>query len=514
MQGNQAAAFALDAELADEAATQRLAAELAAMLAPGDVVSLAGDLGAGKTAFARMLIRHLAEDPALEVPSPTFTLMQAYAGAAFPILHADFYRLRGSDELDELGFEEAREGALTLVEWAERAPACLPAGHIEVAMSLDLARGDTFRHARISGHGDAVPRLRRALAVGRLLQDAGWGGASRAFMLGDASTRAYERLTKPSGETAILMISPPRADGPPVKHGKPYSAVARLAEDIAPFIAIDAGLRAQGFSAPQIYAHDIASGLALTEDFGGEPFVDDGGPMPDRYGEAVGVLARLHRLALPSVVEAAPGRMHAIPPYDIEAQLIEVELLPDWYAPHIGQKPLSSAERADFVERWRALLAPLADMPSTWALRDFHSPNLIWLGGRAGLSRVGLIDFQDCVLGHPAYDLVSLLQDARVDVPDALELKLLGLYAHQRRLADPGFDMAGFAGAYAILGAQRATKILGIFARLDKRDRKPHYLRHLPRMQRYLAKNLAHPMLRDLRFWYETHLPRLVAAAS
>ena len=113
---DRAAAFALDAELTDEAATQRLAAELAAMLAPGDVVSLAGGLGAGKTAFARMLIRHLAADPALEVPSPTFTLMQSYAGASFPILHADFYRLRGSDELDELGFEEAREGALTLVE--------------------------------------------------------------------------------------------------------------------------------------------------------------------------------------------------------------------------------------------------------------------------------------------------------------------------------------------------------------------------------------------------------------
>ena len=146
--------------------------------------------------------------------------------------------------------------------------------------------------------------------------------------------------------------------------------------------------------------------------------------------------------------------------------------------------------------------------PKTWCLRDYHSPNLIWQTDREGLARVGVIDFQDCVIGHPAYDLVSLLQDARVTVSDTLELQLLGAYAQHRRGVNVLFDMASFAEAYAILGVQRATKLLGAFARLNKRDRKPQYLAHLPRIEGYLAKGLAHPALNEMRLWYQTYLPR------
>ena len=504
----------LDAELADESATARLAGELCGMLQAGDVLSLSGDLGVGKTAFARMIIRALARDPGLETPSPTFTLMQTYATPSFPIVHADFFRLSGDADLAELGFEEACEGALALIEWAERAPSALPADHIDIRFAIDIARGDTFRKVEVRAYGTMAARLQRAMATVRLLREAGWGDARRAFMLGDASTRAYERLTRPGGETAILMISPPRADGPPVRDGKPYSAIARLAEDIRSFIAIDNGLRAQGFSAPLIIAHDSDAGLAVIEDLGGETFNAGSAPVAERYSEAVSALARLHRLNLPGEVPIEPGANHAIPPYDLDALMIEAELLADWYVPHIARGRLSGAARAGFEQVWRMILREVTDAPATWTLRDFHSPNLIWLGHRTGLARVGLIDFQDCVLGHPAYDLVSLLQDARISVPDALELRLLGHYAHQRRLSDPGFDMAGFARAYAILGAQRATKILGIFARLDKRDRKPAYLAHLPRIERYLAKNLNHPALSELKLWYEEHLPRALSAAA
>ncbi|MFZ4532283.1 MAG: aminoglycoside phosphotransferase family protein, partial [Alsobacter sp.] len=143
----------------------------------------------------------------------------------------------------------------------------------------------------------------------------------------------------------------------------------------------------------------------------------------------------------------------------------------------------------------------------------YHSPNLMWLPEREGLARIGLLDFQDAVLGHPAYDVVSLLQDARVDVAEDLELRLLGHYARQRRAAQPEFDMGAFARAYAVFGAQRATKILGIFARLDRRDGKPAYLRHLPRIEHYIRRDLAHPVLADLKVWYETHLPGLIAPA-
>jgi aminoglycoside/choline kinase family phosphotransferase len=133
----------------------------------------------------------------------------------------------------------------------------------------------------------------------------------------------------------------------------------------------------------------------------------------------------------------------------------------------------------------------------------------LWLAERKGVARIGILDFQDCVLGHPAYDVASLGQDARVDAPDELELKLLAYYAKLRREADSEFDMAAFAKAYAILAAQRATKILGIFARLDQRDRKPQYLAHLPRVESYLRKSLRHPALADVRAWYEANIPGL-----
>jgi aminoglycoside/choline kinase family phosphotransferase len=172
----------------------------------------------------------------------------------------------------------------------------------------------------------------------------------------------------------------------------------------------------------------------------------------------------------------------------------------------------SGSVRAEFVNLWSETLMEVVAAPPTWTLRDYHSPNLIWLPEREGLARVGLIDFQDAVLGHPAYDVASLLQDARVTVPAELELKLLGLYARERKAGDPAFDTTAFARAYAIMGAQRNTKILGIFARLDKRDGKPQYLPHLPRIEAYLARSLAHPALARLKGWYGAVLPRLGAA--
>ncbi|HYS47918.1 MAG TPA: phosphotransferase, partial [Xanthobacteraceae bacterium] len=139
--------------------------------------------------------------------------------------------------------------------------------------------------------------------------------------------------------------------------------------------------------------------------------------------------------------------------------------------------------------------------------RDFHSPNLVWLPEREGMARVGLLDFQDALVGPPAYDVASLLQDARVDVPEAMEISLLGRYAKARQADDPDFNLAGFVELYATLAAQRATKILGIFARLDRRDGKPQYLRHLPRVWRYLRRALSHPALAPLKAWYEAHVP-------
>lgn len=496
--------------LPDDAATKDLAAEVAKFVGANDLVTLSGGLGAGKTTFARYLIRLLVNDPGLEVPSPTFTLMQVYESPKFPIVHADLYRIRKPEELIELGWDEASDGALVLVEWIENAGNEIPADRLDISFELAPEHGDGARIASIRGHGTFQPRLRQARAIHDLLKKSGWFSARRTFMIGDASSRAYERLNR-DGETAVFMISPPRPDGPVIRDGKTYSAIARLAENIRPFIAIGGALAALGFSAPRILGADIANGLAILEDLGSDGVVNADGPIPDRYAAATTVLAEMHGMTLPTRLPLPNGDVYDIPPYDNQAYLIEIELLLDWYALETPASDPDSISRIRFLEMWGRALDFLKETPKTWSLRDYHSPNLIWLGAREGSGRVGIIDFQDCLIGSPAYDLVSLLQDARVTVPDELELRLLSHYARTRRARSNDFDMAAFARAYALLGAQRSTKILGIFARLDKRDLKPQYLRHIPRIEKYLSKNLAHPALAELHDWYRRYLPHIFA---
>ena len=494
-------------EAPDEAMTCAIAVAQAAWLEPGDFIGLTGDLGAGKTAFARGLIRALAEAPELEAPSPTFTLMQTYEAPRGPVVHADFYRLRGHRELDNLGWEEAIDGAIAIVEWPEKVPQALPADRLEVEIRFDPSRGPEFRLLRLRGLGAINRRLALALGVARLLERAGWDDARREYLQGDASVRAYERLTKPTGATAILMISPPRPDGPIIRFGKPYAAIAKLSPDIRAFIAVDEGLRGLGYSAPALIAHSVDEGLALLEDFGSATIAQNGVPDGARYAPAIALLADLHGRDVPPTL-SADEEPYDLPVYDIEAMLVEVELVLDWYAPAIARVTPPSGARMQFLAIWRELLGPILADPTTWTLRDFHSPNLHWLADRQGLKRIGLIDFQDAVIGPPAYDVASLLQDARVDVPEDLEMRLAALYMRRRTAVDAAFDTQRFAAAYAAMGAQRATKILGLFARLDKRDKKPDYLRHLPRIERYLARNLAHPLLQPLAVWYRNHLPR------
>jgi tRNA threonylcarbamoyl adenosine modification protein YjeE len=495
-------------DVADEAGTLALAKEFATLLKSGDTLTLAGDLGAGKTTFARAIIRALMNDPSVEAPSPTFTLMQIYENDALRIVHADFYRIESGAELAGLGWDEEVEDAIVLVEWAERAPEALPQDRIDLRLSFVDGENRDARRITVSGHGAFAPRLSSFKSLRELLRREGWSEASRRFLMGDASTRAYELLEKPDGARAILMISPPRPDGPPVRYGKPYSAIARLAENVKPFVALANGLRAHGLSAPKIFGQDLDAGLLIVEDLGREGVVDANGPIPERYLEAAGALAHLHAQALPDTLPVDGAGNYHIPPYDLDALLIEADLLLDWYVGHIKSNVASGA-RAIFANLWRTALIDVVGAPPTWTLRDYHSPNLLWLAEREGVQRVGVIDFQDCVLGHPAYDMASLGQDARVTVSDDLELKLLAHYARLRREADESFDMAAFAKAYMILAAQRATKVLGIFARLNQRDGKPQYLAHLPRVESYLRKSLRHPALAEIKAWYEANLPGL-----
>ncbi len=493
--------------LENEEATRRFAVDIANAVEPGDLVTLSGDLGAGKTAFARALIRHLAKDPDIAVPSPTFTLMQVYELPRFTLAHADLYRLNSPDELSELALDEIAATGIVLMEWPDRAGPRLPADRIDIALTLAPEKGNDYRDVRVTGHGSLAQRVARIAALRIFLHRSGYALADRQRMQGDASSRIYERIIR-DGTSAILMNAPRRPDGPPVRDGKPYSAIAHLAEDVRPFVAMADALRALGFSAPEIYAADLDQGFLLLEDFGPEPFVAGSPPAPiaARYGEAVDLLAALHAKQVGAMLPLPEGTTYALPSYDRSAFLIEAELLLDWYIPHRGLA-VDDAERDRFRQLWLAALKSALEGQQTWVLRDFHSPNLIWLPDRDGYRHVGLLDFQDAVIGPTGYDVASLLQDARVDVPDALERDLFARYIGRRVETDPGFDPSGFAAVYAIMAAQRATKILGIFARLDRRDGKPQYLRHMPRVWRSLQRSFAHPALAELSAWYKANVP-------
>jgi N-acetylmuramate 1-kinase len=493
--------------LGNEAATAGLMADLAMLIAPGDVITLSGDLGAGKTTAARALIRYLADDDTLEVPSPTFTLAQSYELAAFTVLHADLYRINDPGELEEIGLAPLPDGVVALVEWPERAAELLPADRIDIALSHRVALGSNARAAQITGFGTGAARVARLALLREFLDASGYTGARRLRMPGDASTRSYARLVR-DDLSVILMNAPRRPDGPAIFNGKSYSAAVHLAEDVTPFVALANGLRARGISAPAILHADLDAGLLITEDLGSVAFVDGTPPAPiaERYEAAAELLARLHGETLPSRLPVAPQRDYEIPRFDIEAMLIEVSLMLDWYLPDRGVE-VGAALRDEFMAMWRSVLDKPATAPPTWMLRDYHSPNLIWLAERQDIARVGVIDFQDAVLGPPAYDLVSLSQDARVDVPESLEIALLTRYVKARHAADQGFEPPAFVESYAVMSAQRNTRLLGTFARLNRRDGKPHYLRHQPRAWTYLTRALAHPALAAHRAWFTAHVP-------
>jgi hypothetical protein len=501
------APFTFSLALSNETATAHLMADLALLTGPGDVITLSGDLGAGKTAAARAMIRYLAGDDTVEVPSPTFTLAQTYDLPPFPLVHADLYRVNDPIELEEIGLAPWPDGTTALIEWPERAPGALPADRIDIALSHRPALGSSARAAEITGYGNAAAQVARLKAMRQFLADAGYDDAQRQRMAGDASTRSYARLVRDDAGV-ILMNSPRRPDGPAIYAGRSYSAAAHLAEDVKPFVAIANGLRARGFSAPTIHYADLDEGFLITEDFGSAGVIEGDPPKPvaERYQAATDLLAALHREALPETLPLTPQTSYAIPLFDTDALLVEIGLMPEWYLPD-RNATLAEPVHAAFVAMWRELLGKAAAEPKTWALRDFHSPNLIWLDDRDDIAKVGILDFQDAVLAPAAYDLVSLLQDARIDVPEQLELVLLTRYIKARLASDDNFDPAHFAELYALMSAQRNTKLLGIFARLNRRDGKPQYLRHLPRIWTYLNRSLVHPALTQLREWYGVNVP-------
>ncbi|MDT8857577.1 phosphotransferase [Paracoccaceae bacterium Fryx2] len=315
----------------------------------------------------------------------------------------------------------------------------------------------------------------RAALSRDFLARSGWGDADRAFLAGDASDRSYDRLRR-GGQTAVLMDAPP---------GK--------GDDPAVFLRIAAHLRGLGLSAPEVLAQDLAHGFLLLEDLGDALYArlipaDPAAEMP-LYAAATDVLVHLQAHPAPD----------GLPDLSAGDWARAADFALDWYRHAI------TGDRCDtgpLVATLADLLATYADGPRVMILRDYHAENLLWLPGSEGLRRVGLLDFQLGQMGQPGYDLVSLLQDARRDVSPETGAAMMARFT-----TATGADPESFARACAVLGAQRALRILGIFARLCLKDGKPQYLRLIPRVWGQLQQNLAHPALAPLRTICDRLLP-------
>lgn len=487
------------------AAMEALARELSLWARPGLAIHLSGDLGAGKSAFARAFIRGLApDDREFDIPSPSFSLVQSYDALRVPVVHVDLYRISSAAEVAELGLEEFLAKSLMIIEWPERLPEKISPDHLKISFT---GSGDT-RDLKLEAAGKWIDVLKRDETIKGFVNRSEVAGGTRYHFEGDASARRYERVAGKAA-TLLLMDMPSRPDGPVVKNGKPYSAIAHLAEGISAVVGVNDYLFNLDYSVPRIYAADIKHGMALIESLGDKVFsrmMARGEDMEEPMKAAVEVLADMAAREWPSKVPVRGGTEHHIAPYDLDAMLIEVDLLPSWFWPLQKKSAPGDEVKAEFSTIWQRLLTSIGTHKPVWTLRDYHSPNLLWLPERKGLRRVGIIDTQDCVMGHPAYDLVSMLQDARVDIDFKHAVELFDYYCGLRTTQGQ-FDAREFSRVFAILGAQRATKILGIFARLSKRDGKPIYLNHIPRVLRYLKRNLEHPDLAVLKDWYQRNLP-------
>jgi aminoglycoside/choline kinase family phosphotransferase len=355
----------------------------------------------------------------------------------------------------------------------------------------------------------------RAALTAAFLSQAGLADARVESLPADASTRSYARLSREGRPSLILMNAPPVEDSAPCGPGATpaerlaagYNATARLAASrVDAFVATSAWLRAQGLSAPEVIAFDVEVGLAVIEDLGDGLFarlIADGAAPPPYYEAAIDLLVHLHETPAPDLMPLPGGGGWPLLTYDALALKTGADLFPAWWPSFAPSVTVDDDALAEWSQLWAPIQARGEAGASVFTHRDYHAENLLWLPQRSGLARVGLLDFQDALRGHPAWDLLSLLQDARRDVAPELETAMLQRYLHAR----PGVDREGFLSDYAGLAALNNARITGLFARLVIRDGKPRYRAFLPRMWALLERNLAHPDLAGLKAWFDRHVP-------
>lgn len=465
--------------------TTQLAQRLARFIEPGDTLLLQGDLGAGKSHFARSFIQALGTKQS-HIPSPTFTLVQAYDDTRLPLIHADLYRLKDASELDDLDLHDHFAHGVCLIEWPERAAAALP----KTALTLHFTvTGENTRKVELSGTGAWPRRLKQMLQpadTNRAEKDFagfvakhGFAGAEIVPISGDASFRRYFRV-KDGNRTAIMMDVPTvivDEDGDMVDLIGNHKRIATWLEGC-------------GLRVGKVIGVDVAQGLLLQEDLGSTPLYDHYAGTVDGAWLQTGVDALIKM----NTAKQLDGLKH----FDAPRMLKNVQLFTDWYLPMLRGHATTPDERARFLDAWAQVLVNFRNVAWGVQLRDYHSPNFMVLGPKPCLENLALIDYQDATHGPLPFDLASLLYDARIAVPRCLRDELLEYY-----ITKTGVEAKAFEASFYLIGLLRNTRILGIFVRLAQRDGKKNYLQKIPILLPYIQEALQHPAAAPVRPWLQ-----------
>jgi hypothetical protein len=475
----------LSKTLNGETETAALAVRIAPFLIAGDVIALSGDLGMGKSVFARAILKAMGcrEE---HIPSPTFTLVQTYVDTRLPVAHVDLYRLEDAGEIDALDLQDYFTHGITLIEWPEKAADALP----DTALHLSItAVDDQTRTVSFSGKGwekrlaFILPGLARPVTPeGRLAyarQATGEEIEDISIVAADASFRSYWRIQTQNGPR-ILMDAPPPL------------------EDVTPFAKISDFLNGIGVHAPRVEHMDTKGGYALLEDFGDTTMFE---AMKQGYN-----MTALYEKAVDILIHVAKSANADVPAFTARAYQDEVCLYADWYLPTTYGAATDPALRQQLRDMWLPLVARIQEIPKTTILGDYHCQNLMVLPHwqEDGIAGMGVLDFQGARIGTVAYDMVSLLYDVRFDVPADLRGHLIRRFVSG---LDGAVTMDDFMTAFRLSGVQNLMRIAGIFTRLQYRDGKEVYARYMPRLWGHLSELIAHPDCTQVRQFLGQHGP-------
>mgnify|MGYP001272369135 FL=1 len=466
---------------------EKLAKELVPLLNEGGVMTLNGQIGAGKTTLAKLIIQELTQTPLEDIVSPTFNLYHTYNKDNLEIAHYDFYRIESEIELLEIDLNESLTDKICIIEWADKFRDLLPKDRIEIFIKCKKNE----RVYRINPLGKF-----REVVSDRAKIENYLGGLDINFtelqrLPGDASKRNYYRVMSPDN-TMILMDATQESN---------IKSKTGLSNGIDDFIKIQKYLDSIDVRVPKLIVRNRTDNILLEEDLGEYSYADmlTKENYQKLYNPAIKTLIHISNINHPKNI-STDSNPHYLKEFDLDIYLNEAEIFIDYYWPFIHGKQCNADKKQEFTHVMGEVYSNLTD-DKTLMLRDFHSPNLLFLENEDGFRKCAVIDFQDALFGHPLYDLVSLTNDARTTIDEHQEKYLIDLYKKDFPFNNFQFDSLSFIEQYHILGVQRSIKILGIFARLAILETNQNYLVHMPRVICYIKRIMQSGSIQTLACW-------------